>query len=40
MFTNNEKILHPDELRERYLEVLAKTQEWRVFRIHIYGFSE
>lgn len=37
-FTDHTRKLHPDELRERYREIVAETHEWRVFRVHIYGF--
>lgn len=33
------EILHPDELHERYVEILSENHEWRIFRVHIYGFE-
>lgn len=39
MFQNSEGVLHPDELHERYQDVLAENDEWRVFRSHLYGHS-
>ena len=39
MFGDEDEILHPDELHERYKEVLAENGEWRVFRSHLYGHS-
>lgn len=39
MFQHNDDVLHPDELHERYKEILAENHEWRVFRSHLYGHS-
>jgi hypothetical protein len=39
MFEDEDDILHPDELHERYKEVLGENDEWRVFRSHLYGHS-
>ena len=39
MFEDQEEALHPDELHERYKDVLAENDEWRVFRSHLYGHS-
>lgn len=39
MFDRNDEVLHPDELRDHYLNVIAENHEWRVFRIGIYGLE-
>jgi len=39
MFEDEGDLLHPDELHERYKDVLAENNEWRVFRSHLYGHS-
>jgi hypothetical protein len=39
MFEDKDDVLHPDELHERYKDVLAENDEWRVFRSHLYGHS-
>ena len=32
-------VLHPDELHERYKDVLAQNDEWQFFRSDIYGHN-
>jgi len=39
MFEDKDDALHPDELHERYKDVFAENDEWRVFRSHLYGHS-
>jgi len=36
-FVGNDYLMHPDELHERFKNVLAENHEWRVFRSGIYG---
>lgn len=38
-FDELEEPLHPDELYERYVEVLVSTHEWRVYEVRIHGFE-
>ena len=38
-FDTVDRILHPDELHERYKEVLARNHEWCMFRSLLYGHS-
>lgn len=30
---------HPDELNERYVDVVVETDHWQIFHIGLYGFS-
>ena len=39
IFEDQKELLHPDELHERYKDVLAENDEWRVFRSHLHGHS-
>lgn len=39
MFEDTDDIFHPDVLHERYKDVLAENDEWRVFRSRLYGHS-
>lgn len=36
-FSGGEDALHPDELYERYVDVLADNGEWRVYELQIHG---
>lgn len=38
-FADREEPLHPDELYERYVEVLGKNNEWRVYEVQIHGYE-
>jgi hypothetical protein len=38
-FRDRDEVLHPDELTEKYLDVLAENNDWRVFRVEIYGLE-
>jgi len=38
-FDTDDEVLHPDELHERYKDVLARNHEWCVFHSHLYGHS-
>lgn len=38
-FDAGDEVLHPDELHERYKDVLARNHEWSVFRSLLYGHS-
>jgi hypothetical protein len=38
-FADREEPLHPDELYERYVDVLAETHEWRVYEVQIHGYE-
>jgi len=38
-FSELEEPLHPDELYEKYVEVLGGNHEWRVFEVAIHGFE-
>lgn len=39
MFEDEDDVLHPDVLHERYKDVVAENDEWRVFRSSLYGHS-
>lgn len=36
-FDEDSLVMHPDTLREKYMEVLGENTEWRIFRCHLYG---
>jgi len=38
-FDDVDEPLHPDELHATYKDVLAENNEWRIFRVDMYGHS-
>jgi hypothetical protein len=38
-FDNRGGALHPDELYERYVDVLGENHEWRVYQVQLHGFE-
>lgn len=38
-FNIRDEWLHPDELYERYVDVLGENNAWRIYEVQIYGFE-